>query len=285
MPVLVLGASSQIGHFLLPRLHREGIAALAVGRRGGAPHAGVDWRVGALPDAMPVLPALDGIACYGPIDALAAWLSSLDAAPAPVLVATSSMSVLSKQDSPVDAERAIVARLRAGEDGLRRECTRLGMRWTILRPTLVWGAGLDRSLTPIARRARRWRVFPLPAARGWRQPVHADDVADATLRALRTPAADGRVLALGGGERLRAAEMFARVRRSLGTATLPLPLGTPVLAAMAALLPQARGPVSRLHGDLVADNSDATAVLGIAPRGFTPTAAAWRFDDAAGRGA
>lgn len=274
--VLVIGASCQVGRFLLPLLRSEGVEVHALSRQ---PRAGGDdgvaWHRAALPDAMPALPALDGIVSFGPMDALAGWLAGLDARPAAGLVATSSMSVASKRDSVVDEERALVARLEAGEQALRRECDRLGMAWALIRPTLIYGAGMDRSLSPIARRATRWRVFPLPCATGWRQPVHAADVAEAAWRALRLPAAAGRVFELGGGERLRAGEMFARVRGSLPRATLGLPVCGPALALLARLLPAARGPVSRLGSDLVADNAQARAVLGVEPRPFSPDAATW----------
>ncbi|TWH15928.1 SDR family oxidoreductase, partial [Pseudoxanthomonas taiwanensis] len=242
MPVLVIGATSQIGHFLLPRLAAGGDGVLALSRHPRPARAGVQWLQGQLPGPMPELPPLRAVASFAPLDTLAQWLSGLQSAPAPRVVATSSMSVLTKRDSAVPAERELIGRLAAGEAELERQCRRLGMAWTVLRPTLIYGAGLDRSLTPIARRAARTRLFPLPAGRGLRQPVHADDLATAVLACIDTGAADGRILALGGGERLPAAEMFARVR------------------LLAALLPGARGPVSRLDRDLVADNAEASAL-------------------------
>jgi hypothetical protein len=57
------------------------------------------------------------------------------------------------------------------------------MGWTILRPTLIYGAGIDRSITPIVQRALRLRLFPIPLAGGLRQPVHADDIARAVVAA------------------------------------------------------------------------------------------------------
>lgn len=274
--VLVIGASCQVGRFLLPLLRSQGVEAHALSRQPPvADDDGAIWHRGALPDALPELPSLDGIISFGPMDALAGWLARFDTRPAPGLVATSSMSVVSKRDSVVDGERALVARLEAGEQALQRECARLGMAWALIRPTLIYGAGLDRSLSPIARRAMRWRVFPLPRAEGWRQPVHAADVAEAAWRALCLPEAAGRVFELGGGERLRAGEMFARVRDSLPRATLRLPVCGPALALLARLVPAARGPVSRLGSDLVADNAQAQAVLGVEPRPFSPDAATW----------
>ena len=136
------------------------------------------------------------------------------------MVATSSMSAVIKIDSPVASERAIADRLQVGESALVRECTRLGMGWTLLRPTMIYGEGLDRYLTPMARRASRWRVFPYPPGRGLRQPVHADDVAAIAIAAAATPA--NRTFDLGGGERLPMHAMFERVRASLGRPVLAL---------------------------------------------------------------
>lgn len=273
--VLVIGASCQVGHFLLPLLRSEGVEVHAASRRPRAGTDGVAWHRAELPAQAQGLDGFDGIVSFGPIDALADWLAGLERPPAAALVATSSMSVLSKRDSGEDGERAMAARLDAGEQGIRREAARLGMAWSLIRPTLIYGAGMDRSLSPIARRAMRWRVFPLPAGRGWRQPVHAGDVAEAAWRALRTPAASGRVFELGGGERLRAGEMFARLRDSLPRSTLGVPVGRAGLALLARLLPAARGPVSRLDSDLVADNAQVREVLGLEPRGFTLDAGMW----------
>lgn len=273
--VLVIGASCQVGHFLLRQLRDEGVEVHAASRHDQPPAAGIAWHRAALPEGMPGPFPYDGILCFGPLDALAQWLSTLATRPAGGIVATSSMSVLTKKASADPSERALVARLEAGEQALQRECARLGMAWSLIRPTLIYGAGKDRSLSPIARRAMRWRVFPVPRGNGWRQPVHAADVADAAWRALRTPAANGRIFELGGGERLRAGEMFARVRDSLPRRTLAIPVGRAALALMARLLPAARGPVSRLDSDLVADNGQAREILGVAPRGFAPDPRAW----------
>lgn len=276
MTILVLGGSSQIGHFLLPRLHARGETVLALSRQRQREQPGVHWLQGSLPDAMPPLsPVLSAIISFGPLLPFARWLSAAAPAQAPRVIATSSMSAQSKQDSDVPAERAISQQLRDGEGELARVCERLGCAWTVLRPTLIYGAGRDKSLTPIARRAMRLRAFPLPAGEGLRQPVHADDIALAVLAALDRPASAGRVLALGGGERLRAAEMFARVRRSLPVATVPLPVPAWLLR-LGRAVPRVRGPLTRLEVDLVADNDELQRLLGVHPRPFRPDADCWR---------
>jgi nucleoside-diphosphate-sugar epimerase len=276
MTVLVFGGSSQIGHFLLPRLLASGEAVLALSRQPRPAQAGVTWLPGTLPDRMPGLPPLSAIISFGPLQGLADWLAQATLADAPRVVATSSMSAESKRDSGVPAERVLARRLRDGEAALAAACERHGCAWTVLRPTLVYGAGLDQSLTPIARRAMRLRLFPLPAGRGLRQPVHADDIAQAVLAALECPAAAGRILPIGGGERLRSGEMFARVRRSLPRATVPLPLPAWLLRLGQRALPPLRGPLSRLDSDLVADNGELQRLLGMRPRPFRPDAAMWQ---------
>lgn len=278
MSILVFGGSSQIGRFLLPRLLAHGAVVTAVSRRTRTPQPGLRWLQGGLPDALPrELPHPSAIVSFGPLQPFAEWLSRADfGSEPPRVIATSSMSAETKRDSDVAAERAIAQQLRDGEQALAAACARHGAPWTVLRPTLIYGAGLDKSLSPIARRAWRTRVFPLPAGRGLRQPVHADDIALAVIAALASPASAGRILSIGGGEQLTAREMFTRVRQTLPHANLPLPLPAWLLHAGQRFAPvKLRGPLARLDADLVADNGELERLLGVAPRGFQPTADMW----------
>lgn len=275
MTILVFGGSSQIGHFLLPRLLASGESLLALSRHARTSPAGVVWLQGQLPHAVPPLPPLTAIISFGPLMAFAEWLANTPLVGAPRIIATSSMSAETKRDSSVPAEREMARQLRDGETALAASCVRHGCSWTIFRPTLVYGAGLDKSLTPMARRGMRYRLFPLPSGRGLRQPVHADDIAQAVVAALDCPASAGRILPIGGGERLTAGEMFARVQRSLPLTTLPLPLPAWLLRLGRHGVPRLRGPLHRLESDLVADNGELQRLLGIQPRPFRPEAAAW----------
>ncbi|AIL06220.1 hypothetical protein U0039_18270 [Stenotrophomonas maltophilia] len=278
MTVLVSGATSQIGRFLLPRLVQAHGRVQAVSRQPQPAQDGVQWLCGDLAAALDSVPSPDwqAIASFGPLEALAQWLSRQTAAPARQVIATSSMSVLSKQNSEQADEQDVVAMLQRGEAGLIAQAERLGMGWTILRPTLIYGAGIDRSITPIVQRALRLRLFPIPLVGGLRQPVHADDIARAVVTCIATGAASARVLEIGGGERLPYHAMFRRVHASLAQPTLALPLPGAALRGLAALLPRARGPVSRLQQDLIADNGQLQALLDIHPRPFQPDADTWR---------
>ena len=274
MTVLVFGASSQIGHFLLPRLAARGESVVAVSRSAHADTPGVRWVEGHLPDGVPALPTVDAMVSFGPLLPFARWLAATAPANAPRIVATSSMSAQSKAGSDVPAERATAQLLQRGEAELAAGCAALGCAWTVLRPTLIYGAGRDKSLSPIARRAMRSRLFPRPAGRGLRQPVHADDIAQAVVAPIDRPAK--RVLMLGGGERLSASAMFARVQRSLPVATVPVPVPAWALWLARQTVPRLRGPLARLESDLVADNRDVEEWLGIHPRPFLPDVECWR---------
>jgi nucleoside-diphosphate-sugar epimerase len=272
--VLVCGASSQIGCFLLPELARAGATVLALSRTAQPGVAGATWLQGALPQPPPAADVAASVCSFAPLDALARWI---DAGAAPRLervVATSSMSAASKQASPVAAEREVSRRLREGEAALASACGRRGIAWTIFRPTLIYGAARDKSLTPLARRAMHWRVFGLPAGSGLRQPVHAADIATAVLCALGG-GAEGRVLQIGGGERLTASAMFERVRASLPVRTLALRIPGALVRGGARALPPLRGPLTRLEQDLVADNTELERLLGVHPRDFRPDRACW----------
>lgn len=267
---MVFGASGQIGQFLLPRLATRNETVCALSRSVSTDTSGAHWLRGALPDApgMPLKSAT--LISLGPLTAFAEWLEHAPLHSQPRVVALSSMSALSKHDSPDPAERAMIRTLLDAEQRVIACCERRGMRWTLLRPTLIYGAGTDKSLSPIARAAMRWRVFPLPQGRGLRQPVHADDLALAVLGALDEPRSAGCVIAVGGGERLRASEMFARARAALPKWTLPVPIPRMGFGLLAWLLPQRAAMIGRLDTDLVADTADAQRLLGLHARPFEP---------------
>jgi uncharacterized protein YbjT (DUF2867 family) len=142
---------------------------------------------------------------------------------------------------------------------------------TIFRPTLIYGAGIDRSLAPIARFVRRWRVLPIPLrARGLRQPVHAQDIARACNAVIDNPATYGKTYALGGGERLTFSAMLRRLRGKQAALLIPLPRF--LLRALRTGGGFSSGALSRLNEALIADNEPAMREFGYAPRAFVAEA-------------
>jgi nucleoside-diphosphate-sugar epimerase len=266
--VLVFGASGSVGQFLLPLLSpRQEV--IAVSRSPMADRVG--WISADLNDRGVTWPAADIIISLGPLDAFAAWLRRYPATTLRRVIALSSMSAESKHESIDPHERALANRLRAAESLLFGTATERGIACTVFRPTLIYGAGRDHSLAPIARFARRWRLLPVPfGASGLRQPVHARDLAGACAAALANSATFGNIYALGGGERLRFDTLLLRLRAALPGPVLALPV------PMIALRLAARGrqgsfnanSVARLRQPLIADHSDAVRDFGYAPAAF-----------------
>ena len=281
---LVLGGSGQIGRFLIPKLLARGHSVIALSRVPRTSETeNLRWVCGDLFSAMPEFGPLDVIFSLGPLNGFANWVDRAEWQGKPRLVALGSMSVASKRDSPDAQERELAEVLRQGERQLSEAALRKELDWTVLRPTLIYGAGLDRSLSPLAHLGMRWRVFPeIEAATGLRQPVHADDLADACLAASRVPLARGQIFELGGGEQLSFSKMLSRVRGSLPRPTLGIPLSLRALRfalQFARMRPQWRGitsqAIDRLNLNLVADDRPARERLGWSPRTFEPVAATW----------
>lgn len=275
---LVFGGSGQIGEPLLACLLRDGWRVTAVSRQPRHDRPGLAWLRGEF-SALPALPAQpDAILSCGPLDAFARWFvaSDIDCGR---LVAFGSTSVEVKRGSADAGERDVARRLREGEERVLAAARERGAAVTLLRPTLVYGAGRDATLTRIARLAQHWGRFPLPRnAVGLRQPVHVDDLAAAAFNALASPAARNNTYALPGGETLSYRDMVARVLRVLEPqpklVELPSPVFNLALAA-AKLLGHGTGlgeaAVQRMRSDLVFDAGPANRDLAYAPRRFAPT--------------
>ncbi len=276
---LVFGGSGQIGAPLLQRLRQGGWRVLAVSRDAQVDDTCVRWLRGDLSRVERLPVAVDAIFSCGPLDHFARWYAN-STVTSPRVVAFGSTSLEVKSDSVDPRERSLAARLAEGERVVFAAARRRGAAATVLRPTLVYGAGRDQTLTRIATFARRWHGFVLPAgAIGLRQPVHVDDLAAAALQACDVEAAAGHAYDLPGGETIAYRDMVARVLRALparpALIEVPAPVfETAVHAARGIGLARGVGDavVGRLREDLVFDPAPAQRAFGYGPRGFAPTA-------------
>ena len=277
---LVFGGSGQVGEAVLPRLLRAGWEVDALSRAPRPPRPGLRWLQGGFEAMPPLRERYDAVLSCGPLDRFAQWQAEAGVR-APRTVAFGSTSLAAKRGSADPGERDLAARLADAEASLFASARAGGARCAVLRPTLVYGAGRDLTLSRIAAMARRRGVFVLPrGADGLRQPVHVDDLAAAALAALESPAAAGRGYDLPGGESLAYRAMVARVLAALAPPARLLELPGPLFSALAAALRatgrlQGFGPQAqaRLREDLVFDAAPAAADLGYAPRPFRPDAA------------
>ena len=277
--VWVSGASSQLGVFLLPRLRAAGFSVLALSRRAPrSPLAVADGVTWAQP-ADGAAPGPEFLVSCGPLDLARRLLAA-----APGLrrvVAFSSSSVLSKAASGDRDERGRMGAMGGLEAELAAACAERGLPLLLLRPTLIYGCGMDRNVSLLAAVARRFRFIPVAGrAGGLRQPVHADDLADLAVRALTAAAPLGLVSPACGGNTLSYREMAQRIAAALPRRARLLPLPEWLLAGLAPPLSRLFGwpglnaeMVRRQNRDLVFDDSALRQALAWSPRPFEPTAA------------
>lgn len=276
---LVFGGSGQIGVPVIERLLADGWRVVAVSRTPQEDRKRLAWLRGDLQQADGLPGQVDAIFSLGPLDHFSFWYERT-AVVAPRVIAFGSTSLETKQDSSDGLERDLAGRLHEAETRVFQNAERQRAGATLLRPTLVYGAGRDKSLTRIALLAQRSGFFVLPRdANGLRQPVHVQDLADATFAVIDKGATFGRSYALPGGEALPYMEMVERTLASLQQPArvirLPAALFKTALTA-AHMFGKMQGlgdaAVARMREDLVFDVEPARRDFGYTPRGFHPSA-------------
>ena len=278
-PVVVLGASNLIAGCLLPRLVAAGIDTTAVARRDVTLPAGVAFDCVDFESVTPwTVPPGAAVVSVLPLALLAASLDRLVGARA--VIAIGSTSLHSKADSDDPKDRATARKLARAEAALEEWCSRHGVVWTVLRPTLVYDGYADRNIARMIRFVRRWRVLPIAQpSSGLRQPIHVDDIATAILGALDEPRAADRAFDIAGGEVLTYRALAERVFASQGLTPRFVVLPVPLLRfafGLAARIGIVRetgfgsAVFARMNQDLVFDNAEGLGVLGYEPRRFAP---------------
>lgn len=111
------------------------------------------------------------------------------------------------------------------------------LRWTIFRPSLIFGAE-DQFCTMLAKQIRRLPLVPVIGDGNYRlAPVAVDDVAAGFVRALQQPSSEGRSYTVCGPESLTFNVLLDQLGGALGVPRvrklhLPLPLLRPVVACL-----------------------------------------------------
>jgi nucleoside-diphosphate-sugar epimerase len=270
-----------VGDFLLPRLESLGHRVHAVSREQHPATATINWFRADLaqPDSLSRSAAgCRAMVHIAPLWMLAPQLPGLAAAGIARVVAFGSTSRYGKSASSDPHEQALVRRLVAAESALAEVCAALGITWTLLRPTLIYGSGRDRNVTSIARFARRFGVFAIAGEGcGLRQPVHADDLARAVIAVLHSPATANRGYNLSGGETLSYRQMVERTFSAVGRKPRVLSVPVGALRLALGLLRLAPGfhhvrpeMADRMNQDLAYDHGDAERDFHYSARPFSP---------------
>lgn len=280
----VLGATSLVGALLLPLLRKNSWHVTAYSRKDFSQHAdGISWQqvkdnsVQNSPEREAIIPCW---VCLTPIWILPNFFELFLQTKARRVVVLSSTSRFAKSHSSDLAEQALSQRLEKGESMFREWAEIHGIEWVILRPTLIYGQGLDKNITEIARLIRRFHFFPLFGnANGLRQPIHAEDVALGCIAALYASPAANHAYNLSGQEILTYRELVSRIFDALGYRQrfIRIPFSIfRIAVACLRLLPRYRkwspAMAERMIQDLVFDHHDAERDLNFSPRAFVLSA-------------
>jgi nucleoside-diphosphate-sugar epimerase len=277
MQSIVLGGSGIVGGHIVSKLVTAGERPFAISRSQRADKRAVQWIQGDLthPEALQ-LPRITTVYCTAHSLLLAKALPSLFSDELQRVVLFTSTSIVTKLNSDIPAEREGLQRLAEGEQQTIDMCTRMGVGWTVLRPTMIYDEGRDANVSRLARLIQKVGVMPLAGrGSGLRQPVHAEDLAIGALNAASSTAARDKIYALPGPDAISYREMVGRIFDGLGKrrriVTVPPVLWRAAFALAAPLLPNANAAMGeRMAKDMVFDAAPAVRDFGWRPRSFQP---------------
>lgn len=276
MSSLVIGATGIVGGYIVEQLVREGERPIALSRQPRSDER-VEWYRGDLasPEQLS-LPSAQIVYCTAEIGLLAAALPFFYTPDLNRVVAFTSTSIVTKISSAIEGERVLLERLARGERQLIAECEKLGVRWTILRPTMIYAEGRDGNVTRLARIIQKIGFLPLMGkGEGLRQPVHAEDLASGAIAAASTAKSANGVYALPGSETLTYREMAGRIFDGLGKkrriVSFPTIVWRLAFFALRRFFPGANVAMGeRMSKNMVFDLGPARADFGWKPRKFNP---------------
>lgn len=281
-PVIVTGATSLIGDYLLPELVKADYTVHAVSRN--APIAyftqNVKWH-GIDISKQNSDHQIERIAAkvlihLAPLATLPPLIESLGSDCPKRIIAFGSTSLFTKSQSGYDRERAMALGLGDAEAKLKLLCEQYGIQWTLFRPTLVYKPGRDKNISTIADFVRQFGFFPLVGeGKGLRQPVHAEDLALACIESLNNSKTFGKAYNLSGGETLTYLDMVHRVaafeEKNIHIVHIPLSLLRFVLG-MLSRIPAYKhlNPemANRINYDMCFDHQHASDDFNFEPRSF-----------------
>ena len=166
-------------------------------------------------------------------------------------------------DLPAPQDAYAISKWEA-EQGLREIESATGMEVVILRPPLVYGAGVGANFLRLMRSVERGLPLPFGRVDNRRSLLYLGNFTDAIRVCLDHPAAAGQTFLLSDGEDVSSADLIRRLALAMHRPARLLPLPPSWLRAAGALL--GRGAeVDRLLGSLSVDSSKIRRELGWRP--------------------
>ncbi len=274
--VLVLGGGSLVGNYLLPLLAEQGYRGYVVSRKKTDTGLNFAWLpTNEVQDASwhlhdrAVIISLWPIWLLGPV--MPQFLGASQ------LITLSSTSLFGKAKSLDAQEKELVRKIGNAEEVVRVNSETFRIPYTILRPTLIYDCINDGNITFIAKMIKRFGFFMVSGeAMGLRQPIHAQDVAQAVVNSIGNKAAYNKSINVTGGETITYFTMIRRVAEALGRPIRIFSFPTFFLKNLLRVV-RAMGLTNlspslfeRMNHDLAYDSTDALSILKLNARDFKP---------------
>tara|TARA_R110000868_G_scaffold273720_1_gene532893 strand:+ start:13932 stop:14900 length:969 start_codon:yes stop_codon:yes gene_type:complete len=161
------------------------------------------------------------------------------------------------QPAPVDLYG--ISKMEA-EQGLRTLATETGMEVVIIRPVLVYGAGVKANFLSMMHWLHKGVPLPFGAIHNRRSLVALDNLVDLIVTCIDHPAAANQIFLVSDGEDLSTTELLRRMGVALGKPARLLPVPSWMLEAGATMLGK-KALSQRLCGSLQVDISKTRELL------------------------
>ena len=178
------------------------------------------------------------------------------------------MATLSEQllteESPCHPDSPYGRSKLEAEKVLTELCHNSQMTWTVLRPTLVYGAGNPGNMERLMKLVKTGLPLPLGSIHNQKSFLYVGNLVDAIITCLDHPNAKNQTFIVSDGEDLSTTDLIRRLGKALGKSPLLLPIPGKLLRLTTKLLGKA-DIGDRLLGSLQVDSSKIRQVLDWTP--------------------
>jgi nucleoside-diphosphate-sugar epimerase len=168
-------------------------------------------------------------------------------------MATLSEQVLT-EESPCHPDTPYGRSKLQAEKALTELCHDSPMTWTIIRPTLVYGAGNPGNMERLIKLVKRGLPLPLGSIHNQKSFLYVGNLVDAIATCIDHPNAKNQTFIISDGEDLSTSDLIRRLGKALDKSPLLLPFPPELLRLATKLLGKA-DVGDRLLGSLQVDNS------------------------------
>lgn len=165
--------------------------------------------------------------------------------------------------APAPEDAYGVSKLEA-ENALLQLSAETGMELVIIRPPLVYGAGVKGNFATMAKLVAKDIPLPLGAIHNKRSLVALDNLVDLIITCIDHPAAANQIFLAGDGEDISTTQLLRGVANAMGKPARLIPIPASWLMVAATLLGK-KAVAQRLLGSLQVDISKAQQLLGWTP--------------------